>query len=80
MKSQIAMIVSAVAPAVAVLTYVAEYLFYLLNKSFILANIEALPFKYQIALGFAQFEWWAIVICILLGIVASFGVVVEIYK
>ena len=51
-----------------VASYALGWLDYLLNKRFILANIDALPWRYVIAKGFGTGTWWAIALSVLCGL------------
>lgn len=56
----------------AILIHGGMLLEYLLNRAFIQANLKALPFRYALALHFAQFEWWTFVISIGGGLLIAF--------
>ncbi len=51
--------------------YFSEYIRYLLNKNFILTNINALPFKYQLMLGCGRWAWWSFLISGVIGLLVT---------
>jgi len=55
----------------AAFTYGIQLLGYYLNRTFIMANLGALPFKYRIFLGFARGEWWAFVLSLCIGLLSA---------
>lgn len=56
----------------AILVQAIGYIDYLMNKDFILANIEALPFRYKVAMGFGQWVWWTFLLSGITGIAGAF--------
>jgi len=55
----------------AVAVHLLEISYYYLNIKFILRNINALPFQYQIALGYGQGVWWAFLLSFVTGLLVT---------
>ena len=53
------------------------YVDYLVNKDFILANIEALPLRYKIALGFGEWQWWTFGISVVTGLLVAIRILFQ---
>lgn len=68
-----------VAVVVTAVSYGLELGYYYLNLAFIQKNIEALPFNFQIALGFGTFQWWGFVIAAVCGSIVAGGIFYQIY-
>ncbi len=59
-------------------SYLAEIIFFWLNKAFILANVGALPFKYQVAYGYYHGEWWAFAFSLVVALICTLSLYIGI--
>jgi hypothetical protein len=74
MNMKRALVFFALATGLAAITQTIGYVDYLMNRAFILANIETLPFRYSVALGFGSWQWWTFVISIVTGVIGAFAI------
>ena len=59
------------------IVYVVSYVSYILNQSFIDANVNALPFEYQLTMAIVNFEPWGVAFVSVISIVAGIMMVLE---
>jgi len=64
----------AVALIFAAVAQASGYIGYLLNKGFILANMDILPFHYRVFLGFGQWTWWSFLLSGTAGVLTALAI------